>query len=129
MPARESLENALKEYGGTLLFVSHDRYFLNAVAERTVEIENCALNAFDGGYEAFNAFKKRQREEKAREEEREKLAKTSAAKEAGYRSKKERAEDERRKKLVKETESKICSLEDEENELNAALADPETACD
>lgn len=129
LPARESLENALKEYGGTLLFVSHDRYFLNAVAERTVEIENCALTAFDGGYEAFNAYKKRQREEKAREEEREKLAKTSAAKEAGYRSKKERAEEERRKKLVKETESKICSLEDEENELNAALADPETACD
>ncbi|MDE7453433.1 MAG: hypothetical protein K2N22_03395, partial [Clostridia bacterium] len=47
----------------------------------------------------------------------------------GYRSKKERAEEERRKQLAKQIEREICELEKEEAEINARLAEPETASD
>ena len=44
LPARESLERALKEFGGTLIFVSHDRYFISALADCVAEIEGGKLN-------------------------------------------------------------------------------------
>ena len=124
LPARESLEKALKEFDGTLLFVSHDRYFLAALADKTAEIENGALNVFDGGYAAFNEYKKQKNEEIKRAQEQEKYAKKQAEKENFYRSKKERAEEAKRKELIKKTEESICALEEREQRLNADLANP-----
>lgn len=129
LPARESLENALKSFDGTLIFVSHDRYFLSALADRTAEIEDGALNVFDGGYEAFNEYKRLKNEEKKREEEREKFAERQAEKQTFYRSRKERAEEAKRKELIRKTEESICSLEAEEEDLNAKLADPQIISD
>ncbi len=124
LPARESLEKALKEFDGTLLFVSHDRYFLAALADKTAEIENGALNVFDGGYAAFNEYKKQKNEEIKRAQEQEKYAEKQAEKENFYRSKKERAEEAKRKELIKKTEESICALEEREQRLNADLANP-----
>ncbi len=124
LPARESLEKALKEFDGTLLFVSHDRYFLAALADKTAEIENGALNVFDGGYTAFNEYKKQKNEEIKRAQEQEKYAEKQAEKENFYRSKKERAEEAKRKELIKKTEESICALEEREQRLNADLANP-----
>ncbi len=129
LPARESLEAALKEFDGTLLFVSHDRYFLNALAQKTVEIENGKLNVFDGGYAAFNEWKRGLNEQKIRREQEEKLARERGEKESSFRSKKERAEDAKRKARIKEIERSISALEKEENSLNAKLADPEITAD
>ena len=50
---REMLEEALKEFTGTILFVSHDRYFINKLADRVVAIENCKLNGYLGNYEDY----------------------------------------------------------------------------
>ena len=50
---REMLEEALKEFTGTILFVSHDRYFINKLADRVVAIENCKLNSYLGNYEDY----------------------------------------------------------------------------
>lgn len=124
LPARESLEKALKEFDGTLLFVSHDRYFLAALADKTAEIENGALNVFDGGYTAFNEYKKQKNEEIKRAQEQEKYTEKQAEKENFYRSKKERAEEAKRKELIKKTEESICALEEREQRLNADLANP-----
>ena len=124
LPARESLEKALKEFDGTLLFVSHDRYFLAALADKTAEIENGTLNVFDGGYVAFNEYKKQKNEEIKRAQEQEKYTEKQAEKENFYRSKKERAEEAKRKELIKKTEESICALEEREQRLNADLANP-----
>ncbi len=51
IPSREALEDTLAGYGGALLFVSHDRHFINLVAERVWAIENGAISAFDGSFE------------------------------------------------------------------------------
>ena len=50
---REMLEEALKEFTGTILFVSHDRYFINKLADRVVAIENNKLNSYLGNYEDY----------------------------------------------------------------------------
>ncbi|WP_273841967.1 ABC-F family ATP-binding cassette domain-containing protein [Rubrobacter calidifluminis] len=50
IPAREALEEALLDYRGTILFVSHDRYFLRRIATRIVELEGRTLRSYPGGY-------------------------------------------------------------------------------
>lgn len=119
LPAREGLENALKSFDGTLIFVSHDRYFISAIAESIVEIDGQKLTRFDGNYESFNAQKKA-----AAVPERTEPVKTSS-----YRSKKERSEEERRKQLIKKLEAEISECERREEEINSLLANPEIAAD
>ncbi|HYE81598.1 MAG TPA: ABC-F type ribosomal protection protein [Clostridia bacterium] len=55
----EAVENALKLYEGTLLFVSHDRKLLNSTADRLIFIEDCKLNTFEGSYGEYNELKNR----------------------------------------------------------------------
>lgn len=124
LPARESLEEALKAFDGTLLFVSHDRYFIRALAEKIFELENGALTCFSGSYDDFTAYKN------ATKEPTQRIPAPTAPqkpeqKSAYYRSKEERAADARKRTRVGQIEKEIAALESEENELNASLADPE----
>lgn len=59
------LENALKQYRGTVLMVSHDRYFLDAVVDRVLELERHRLTSYQGNYSEY-AVKKAQAEAAAR---------------------------------------------------------------
>lgn len=54
--ARDSLEKALKEFDGTVIFVSHDRYFLNQVADRLLVVEPNRFRTIDGNYETYLHF-------------------------------------------------------------------------
>lgn len=120
LPAREGLETALKNFDGTLIFVSHDRYFISAVAEKIAEIEDCKLNFYDGGYEEYNAEKKRLNEAKI----------VQPKSHNGYhRSGKERAETERNKQRIKDLENRISELENAEKQINDKLADPQVTAD
>lgn len=51
--SREILEQALSNYQGTLLYVSHDRYFINKTAHKIVEIKDTSLNEYDGNYDYY----------------------------------------------------------------------------
>ena len=106
----------MKEFDGTLIFVSHDRYFLSALAGAIAEIEDGKLRYFAGGYEAYAAEKKPSPPP---------VRKTEKA----YRSKKERAEEERQKQLVKNLEAQIAECEKREEEINNLLAQPEIIAD
>jgi len=55
--SREVIEEALKWYRGSLIFVSHDRYFVSKVADTIWEIENCGITVYPGDYEYY-LFKK-----------------------------------------------------------------------
>lgn len=55
--SREELEGYLKEFQGTLLFVSHDRYFINNIASRVVELSDGGLTSYIGNYEYFKEKK------------------------------------------------------------------------
>ncbi len=55
LPAREALEGILREYDGTLIFVSHDRYFVDALATTIWSLENGEVSVYDGNYSRFRA--------------------------------------------------------------------------
>jgi len=129
LTARESLEKALAEFDGTLIFVSHDRYFLEALAQRVVEISNFSLNTYDCGYAEYTQRKSIESEQKLREGEAQKLAERQEQRQCGFRSKKERAAEAQKKLRIKKLEEDISSLESEENQLNEMLTVPEIVCD
>lgn len=61
---KESLENILKEYKGTLIFVSHDRYFVNKIADSILEFEKEKVTYFNGSYEEYMEFKQKEESKK-----------------------------------------------------------------
>jgi ATPase subunit of ABC transporter with duplicated ATPase domains len=50
---KETLEEALKEYKGTVLFISHDRYFINKLADKLLYVDNQELTVYDGNYDYY----------------------------------------------------------------------------
>lgn len=124
LPARESLEAALKEFDGTVLFVSHDRYFIRALAGKILELENGKANEFLGNYEQFTAYKNTLKEN-VQQIPAPAASTKSDKKDGHYRSKEERAADARKQTRIKKIEAEISALEAEDEELNASLASPE----
>lgn len=59
--SRETLEEALEAFEGTILFISHDRYFINVICSRIVDLREKKLNSYDGNYEYY---KEKRAEEK-----------------------------------------------------------------
>lgn len=53
LASRESLEEGLKNFGGTILFVSHDRYFINSIATKIVEIKDLQFNEYLGNFDNY----------------------------------------------------------------------------
>ena len=51
--SRERVEDALEMFDGTLLVISHDRYFLDKIAERVIEVRNCGLDSHVGNFSDF----------------------------------------------------------------------------
>ncbi len=127
LAARESLESALKQFDGTLLFVSHDRYFIRAIAGKILELENGAATEFIGDYDAFTAYKNVTKEKAKNEVQRApapSISKNPEQKEGYYRSKEERAADARKRTRIKKIEEEISALEKENDEVNVSLSDP-----
>ncbi|MBM7870302.1 ATP-binding cassette subfamily F protein 3 [Clostridium pascui] len=59
LEAIEWLEDYLKAYKGTIIIISHDRYFLDAITNRTMELLNGRMNSYDGNYTKFIDYKKK----------------------------------------------------------------------
>ncbi|MBE7067954.1 MAG: ABC-F family ATP-binding cassette domain-containing protein [Clostridiales bacterium] len=119
LQARESLEEALKAFDGTVLFVSHDRYFIRAIAGKILELENNQGVCFTGNYDNYTAQKQMQSAP---------LPAPSAKhtpKNSGYRSKEDRALEARKRTRIHQIEKEISALETEEAEINETLALPE----
>ncbi len=129
LPARESLEEALKAFEGTVIFVSHDRYFTEAVADRVVEISEGRINSYGGGYEGYKREKEKLAEEKRRNEEEERRRERNADREKSFRSKEDRGREARLKAEIKSIEADISLNEALEERLNNSLADPAIAGD
>ncbi len=127
LAARESLESALKAFDGTLLFVSHDRYFIRALAGKILELEDGKATEFKGTYDEYTAYKMQAKTiQKSVERDTPSTEKqNSEHKENYYRTKEERAQDAKRRTRIKKIEDEISSLEEEDELLNADLATPE----
>ncbi len=123
--AREALEEALRAYEGTLLFVSHDRYFIQNLASKVIEIAGQTLTLYPCGYEEFNE-RKRAASERVQAQAKEGR---ESRQNASYRSKADRAEDAQKKQRIKQAESDIAETEAEIASLHEEIARPELAAD
>ncbi|WP_113928925.1 ribosomal protection-like ABC-F family protein [Bacillus sp. P14.5] len=56
----ETLESALEEFKGTIFFISHDRYFINKIGERVVEVEDHSFKSYSGNYDEYRRLKERE---------------------------------------------------------------------
>ena len=124
--ARESLETALKQFDGTLLFVSHDRYFIQAVADKVIELENQAITEFKGSYEEFQAYKREQKTATAPLTSVTKPV-TATSQTPSYRTKEERALETKKRLRIKQIETEITELEREDEQINLELSTPEVS--
>ena len=117
LPSKEVLQQALSEYEGTLIIVSHDRYLLDRVPNRIFAIENGKLTQYKGGYGDYLKARAEQGSEKAAPAH----IKTDSEQKKQYnRGKEQRREDARRRKEYAEAEALIHTLEEE---LEAAKAE------
>lgn len=130
---KEVLEDALAEFGGTIILVSHDRYLLNKVASRIIEIKHNEVNSYEGNFDAYseavNAARqlKMQSEAEIKRAEEEKAYKENKARQ--YRSKEQRAADAQKRNRIRELEKEIEDTEVLIFELENAISDPEIASD
>jgi ATP-binding cassette subfamily F protein 3 len=126
LPARESLESALKAFDGTVLFVSHDRYFIQALAGKILELEDGNATQYACSYEAYHAQKiaAKAAQKSVQSAPAPIVSTNSEKKESYYRTKEDRAADARRKTRIKKIEEEISALEAEDAALNDALSDP-----
>ncbi len=127
--ARESLEEALRGYEGTLLFVSHDRYFIRGLADKVLEIADGKATLFPCGYEEYTAQKRAREEAREAQARAEKAEKAEKAKASSYRSKADRAEETKKKQAIRRTEEQIADVEGRIAALNETIASPAVAAD
>lgn len=114
IPSREALEEALLGYTGTLFMVSHDRYFINRLAHRTLHLTNDGCESVLGGYDEYI---RRLPAEKPAEAE-----KKTAPRPNTYQQQKEWASACRRMQTqITRTEEAIAALETRAEEIRAAL--------
>ncbi|MFJ7832184.1 ABC-F family ATP-binding cassette domain-containing protein [Peribacillus sp. NPDC097284] len=119
------LENALIDYPGTILVVSHDRYFINRIATKIIELSKDGNEEFLGDYDYYVEKKQEQAEIEALEQQGKANTVEIKVEKTNYKLDKETKKAERqRKRRIEEIESAMELLETEITEYNELLCDP-----
>ncbi|MFD4930570.1 ABC-F family ATP-binding cassette domain-containing protein [Peribacillus butanolivorans] len=119
------LENALIDYPGTILFVSHDRYFINRIATKVIELSKDGNEEFLGDYDYYVEKKQEQAEIEALEQQNKSNTVELIVEKTNYKIDKEAKKAERqRKRRIEEIEAAMELLETEISEYNELLCDP-----
>ncbi len=123
LSSKEILETAMSDFGGSILFVSHDRYLLNKVPDKIVEITESGAKVYNGNYDSYCDALAREAHLAAEAAAKEALAAaTNAPKktDSSFRSKEQRKIDAMRKnrireleKLIEDAETRLSALEEE----------------
>lgn len=123
--SKEILENALNNYAGTILYVSHDRYFINQTATRILDLSPNGITSYIGNYDYYI---EQQLVSTARSEEKAAVVKEETeTKKDWKRSKEEQARERKRQNDIKKTETRIEELEQLLSSLEEEMALPENA--
>ncbi len=119
--SREAIEQALLEYEGTLFIVSHDRFFINRLADRLYYMDESGITEYIGNYDDFEERRPVIEAEKPQQKQ-----KSAGANE--YKLRKERESAARKRKTqIERTEAELERIGGEMERVNAELALPETA--
>ncbi|MGN0497088.1 MAG: ribosomal protection-like ABC-F family protein [Lachnospiraceae bacterium] len=125
--SKEILENALKNYTGTLLYVSHDRYFINQTATRILDLTPTGITSYIGNYDYYV---EQQLVSTAKQEEKTTVVKNETeAKKDWKQAKEEQAKERKKQNDIKKCEARIEELETLIASLDEEMAKPDIATD
>ena len=141
--SKEILENALNEYEGTVLYVSHDRYFINRTATRILALEGGTFTGYPGNYDYYlekrDVIGSYDRPGGSASSSADTGAGASAASSAGsgvsesklswQEQKAQEAEKRKRQNRIKKAEEEISRIEERIDEINNEMADPAISTD
>ncbi len=131
--SKEILENALVHYEGTVLFVSHDRYFINKTATRILDLHEQHMLNYIGNYDYYIEKKDTQRAVLKKENSLNNAAQTkepskeSSGKDDWKQRKQEQAAKRKLENELNQVEGRIEQLEEEKKALETEMADPAVA--
>ncbi|MFH6685154.1 ABC-F family ATP-binding cassette domain-containing protein [Bacillus amyloliquefaciens] len=130
LDSKEVLENALIDYPGTLLFVSHDRYFINRIATRVLELSQDHAEEYLGDYDYYTEKKAQQLElEEMKRQEKEQAQPAGKVKQDTKRTYEEEKEwkkkERQRLRRIEEIEAAVSSAEEKISANEELLCDPE----
>ncbi len=131
LDAKEVLEKALADYDGTLLFVSHDRYFINELANKIVVAKDGQAKIYEGNY-TYYLNEKAKEEAAAQEKAAQEAPVVKAVSESKFSYQEQKKRDSEKRKLerqVAQAEKDLEELEAKEQEIQEAMADPAIAAD
>lgn len=124
---REMLEDALSRYDGTLILVSHDRYFLEKIPNKILNLKNNTSVLFKGGYAELSKFLAAQKQEET--EKAQSFKKQNQQNNTGHRSREQRALDAQRRNELSRLEKEVERLENCIKEMESELSDPAVFAD
>ncbi len=126
LSSKEVLENALQDYEGTVLFVSHDRYFINKIADKVVELTESDLTVYLGDYNYYTEKKLEEAEIKKLEDEQVPQKMTEKQQNVSFTEQK-RVQSEKRKKerQISQIEESIEQYEEKIHNLEVKMTEPD----
>lgn len=122
--SKEILEDAIRNYTGTVLFVSHDRYFINSVSTRILELKDSKLTSYIGNYDYYETHKGFTAVTPTETAE---AKDNTSNKDAYLKNKEEQAKLRKQANDLKRTEERIAKVEAELEELDNEINNPENA--
>lgn len=118
--AKEALDTALSQYEGTIIMVSHDRYLLNSVPDKIIEMKPDEIIIYKGNYDYYMEHQQIETKEKAT-----KPVEKSKAEVHYDESKKNKAQDRKRRAKLLNVEKEMDNLQDEIKNLKQLMEDPD----
>ncbi|MBQ8765742.1 MAG: ABC-F family ATP-binding cassette domain-containing protein [Clostridia bacterium] len=122
--AKEALDLALSQYEGTIIMVSHDRYFLNSVPTKIIEMKSDEIIIYNGNYDYYK--------EHVQVENKEKNVKSETKSDSSIQyeeSRKNKAQDRKRRAKLMNIEKEIEVLQNEISELKQLIESPDVSSD
>lgn len=126
---KEVLENALIDYEGTLFFVSHDRYFINRIATKVIELSEDGSKLYLGDYDYYLEKKQEEEELAALLEEKEEVVTVSTGKQNFQQSKEQQRVLRNLQRQVEAIEEQLAELDQKIEALELAMTQPEVLND
>lgn len=133
LQTKEVLEDALERFEGTIIYVSHDRYLLNRISTRILEITANGTESYNGGFDDYMKIKTGREQaaaEAADAAKQEQLRKEYAEKkDKAFKTKEQRNIDAKNRQRIRDIEKQMEELQEEQETLEAELTDEKVLAD
>ncbi len=124
LQSKEELEKSLVDFEGSMIIVSHDRYFLNTIPTKIIELSREGLKTYNGNFDFYlEQLKKEQSQEVTINDEK------PVSEKSNYRSKQDRREEAQRKTAIKKFEELLEHLDSKITSIESEIASPEASAD